>query len=122
MTDTTDAAAVLVGRTFAFVDVAGTPVLDGAAPEITFGADGRVSGRATVNRIMGSYDTDRDTLVLSELATTMMAGLPDAMDQERRVLDALSRPLQVVALEGGDVALDDGEDRTVLAPVTEELL
>lgn len=100
----------LAGRTFDVVEVHGVPVLESSAPDITFGSDGRVSGRATVNRLMGQYALEGDVLRFGALATTMMAGPPEHMDQEQRVLTALGQPLRVEAGDGGDVRLvsDDG--------------
>ena len=54
-----------------------TPVEKLAAPDpakyvLTFGQDGRVSGKADCNRIMGSYEADATQLHMSPLATTRM--------------------------------------------------
>ncbi|MDH0968145.1 META domain-containing protein [Acinetobacter johnsonii] len=42
-------------------------------PSLQFSADNRISGADGCNRIMGSYTVGRDTLTLSQLATTRMA-------------------------------------------------
>ncbi len=42
-------------------------------PSLQFSADNRISGADGCNRIMGSYIVGRDTLTLSQLATTRMA-------------------------------------------------
>ena len=44
-------------------------------PSLHFSSDNRVSGADGCNRIMGSYTVGRDTLNLSQLATTRMACL-----------------------------------------------
>lgn len=44
-------------------------------PSLQFGSDNRVSGADGCNRIMGSYSVGRDTLTLSQLASTQMACL-----------------------------------------------
>jgi heat shock protein HslJ len=100
----------LVGRTFDVIEVHGVPVLESSTPDITFGTDGRVSGRATINRLMGQYSVEGDVLRFGALATTMMAGPPEHMGQEQRVLAALGQPLRVEPGDGGDVLLvaDDG--------------
>lgn len=42
-------------------------------PSLQFSSDGRISGADGCNRIMGSYSAGRDTLALSQIATTRMA-------------------------------------------------
>lgn len=42
-------------------------------PSLQLSSDGRVSGADGCNRLMGSYSAGRDTLSLSQLATTRMA-------------------------------------------------
>jgi len=109
----------LAGRAFDIVEVEGTAVLEGSAPDLTFLPDGRVAGRATVNRLMGSYTLDGDVLAFGALATTMMAGPQELMDQEQRVLEALARPLRVEAGPDGDVLLVSDAGTTVLRPQPE---
>ena len=97
-----DIAAVLVGRAFRVAEIDGVPVLDGPVADLTFGDDGRVTGCATVNRLFGPYSLDGDELTAGPLAGTMMAGPPEAMDQEQRLHRALSGPLTVVVDGSGD--------------------
>lgn len=120
---TRDAAALLVGRTFRVEDIAGRGTLDAGHPELTFGADGRLTGRATINRVMGPYSIEGDVLTAGPLATTMMAGAPAAMDQEQRLLEVLATPLVVIAGEPGTgiVLLDDGSSLTRMIDMTDEL-
>ncbi len=98
----------LAGRTFGVLEIVGVPVLDGTRPEIRFGFDGKVSGNATVNRLMGPYEVQGDLLSCGMLASTMMAGLPAAMEQEQRLLAVLAVPLRVSAGEGSAEILLDG--------------
>lgn len=80
---------LLTGRVWEVVDIAGEPVELERLPSIEFGEDGRVAGSTGVNRLMGSYELDGSTLHLSQLATTMMAGEPEAMKTEARLVQAL---------------------------------
>ena len=112
--DGPDAAAPvspLVGATFRVTAIEGVPTLVEPTAELTFGDAGHLSGRATVNRIMGPYTLDGDALAFGPLAGTMMAGPPDAMEQERRLHSALARCTRVDA-GGPDGAVvlrgDDG--------------
>lgn len=87
----------LAGTAYDVIAVDGAAVLEGTRPDLEFLADGRVAGRATINRLMGSYVVDGDVVSFGALATTMMAGPPEQMAQEQRVLTALSGELTVVA-------------------------
>ncbi len=80
---------LLTGRVWEVVDIAGEPVELERLPSIEFGEDGRVAGSTGVNRLMGSYELTGSTLGLSQLATTMMAGEPEAMRAEARLVQAL---------------------------------
>lgn len=78
---------------------------DGA--EIAFGAGGTVTGNAGVNRFRGQFTLAGDRLTVGALATTRMAGTPEAMQREQQLLTVLAQPLRVGA-EGDSVVLDDG--------------
>jgi heat shock protein HslJ len=107
-----NAVVDLPGRTFLVAEIDGSPALPGA--ELTFGTDGRVTGRATVNRVFGPYAVDGDLLVVGPMAATLMAGPPEAMAQEDALLTRLAAPLGVSrAEEPGDLLLT-GEQGTVL--------
>ena len=100
----------IVGRSFRIVAIDGVPVLEAPTADITFGADGRVSGRATVNRFAGPYSLDGDVLTMGPLAGTLMAGSPEAMEQEQRLHRALARTLTVVPGEEQDREQGQGRD------------
>ena len=51
-------------------------------------SEGRVGGNASINRFMGQLGEDR---LFGPLATTMMAGPSELMEQERRYLELLGR-------------------------------
>jgi heat shock protein HslJ len=102
----------LPGRDFLVAEIDGAPAMPGA--ELAFGTDGRVTGRATVNRVFGPYDVDGDLLVVGPMAATLMAGPPEAMAQEAALLARLAVPLAVArAEEPGDLLLT-GEQGTLL--------
>jgi heat shock protein HslJ len=120
-----DIAASLIGRAFRVVEIDGTATLDTPVADLTFGADGHLTGCATVNRLMGPYALTGDALVAGPLAGTMMAGPPEAMEQEQRLHRALSQPLTVAVDESGDrVELRgaDGVALVLLPGVGDELL
>jgi heat shock protein HslJ len=85
------------------VSIGGQPVLGHSTPTIAF-ADGRVAGRATVNRYHGPYRIVDGGIVLGPVAMTLMAGPPEAMEQERRFVEALGGRLPI-AIEGDTLAI-----------------
>jgi len=104
-----DSVAALLGRSFRVAAIDGVPTLPTPVADLEFGADGRVVGCATVNRLFGPYTLDGATLTCGPLAGTMMAGPPEAMDQEQRLHRALDRPLKVVVTGDGSVELHEGD-------------
>jgi heat shock protein HslJ len=106
----------LVGATFRVTAIQGVPTLAHPTAELTFGDDGHLSGRATVNRIMGPYTLDGDALAFGALAGTMMAGPPEAMAQEQRLQAALARCTRVdPGGADGAVVLRDDEGTALVA-------
>ena len=53
------------------------------------GQDGRFAGSGGVNRLMGGYIVDGRGLTFSQVASTMMAGPPEAMQQEQAIVAVL---------------------------------
>ncbi len=53
--------------------------------------DSRFAGSGGVNRLMGGYTLDGDSLSFSQVASTMMAGPPEAMQQEHAITAALGQ-------------------------------
>jgi len=68
----------------------GEAVPAASPPSLTFGEDGRVSGRAPCNRFSGGYTLRGDELGFSTLAATRMACASDAMQREQRFLAVLA--------------------------------
>jgi heat shock protein HslJ len=82
-------------------------------PVLAFGDDGRLTGTTGVNRIMGQFEVQDGMLVVSGTATTRMAGPPEAMDQEQRLLDLLGSA-QAFVITGDRLEVGDGETLAVL--------
>lgn len=71
-------------------------------------AEGRAGGRSAVNRWFGGTFADDGSADLARLGTTRMAGTSEALDLERRYLDALGRSTRWYR-KGGRLELGDGE-------------
>lgn len=81
--------------------------------------DGRVSGRSGVNSYAGSYDRGPETaFAVGALATTEMAGPPEAMQAEQTFRTLLTQA-RTYRREGGVLVLGDqtGKPLLVLAPL-----
>jgi len=79
----------LVGTDWHATELDGRPLPEQVRPSLRFGDDGRLSGSAGVNRIIGGYQLGEGVIDFGQLATTLMAGPPEAMAIERRVLTVL---------------------------------
>jgi putative lipoprotein len=80
---------LLTGQPWEVIEIGGEPLELERLPSMEFTDEGRVAGSTGVNRLMGSFELDGSNLKLSQLATTMMAGLPEAMKAEARLVQAL---------------------------------
>lgn len=99
------AAPTLSGAEWKVVRLSGLSAIEGEAPSVAFGKDGRVSGASGCNRYMGGFTQDGQSLKFTELAGTMMACPPARMDLERRVLDALGQVQGFLITPGGALEL-----------------
>jgi heat shock protein HslJ len=72
--------------------------------------NGQATGNAGVNTFNGSYDAPSDgVLTFGPLATTMMAGPDNAMQQESAFLKALADTKKFTTEDGALVLMDDSE-------------
>jgi lactoylglutathione lyase len=74
---------------------------------------GRASGTGGVNRFTASYERTGESLAFGPTATTMMAGPPDRMEDERRFLSDLARVAHG-SIEHGQLVLSDSAGTEVL--------
>lgn len=75
-------------------------------PTLTFDADGSVHGHTGVNMARGRWTLDELGLHVHGMVSTRMAGPPDLMDQERRLLTTLERVRGVRDELGARLLLD----------------
>lgn len=83
------------------------------APWLSFSNDHRFSGFTGVNRLSAAYDQEAlatGTFRPSAVATTRMAGSPEAMAMESRFLDALARVTGVNARREALVFTENGDE------------
>jgi heat shock protein HslJ len=96
-------------RSYTGLTIRSASTHDIAPVELTFSADGRVSGSFGCNRVMGAWSRQSDRVSVTNLATTKMACAPERMALERTVLAALSTSGRLT-----DDALTFGDGRDVV--------
>jgi len=102
----------IVGTSWVVQELGGAVTSD-PKPELAFGDDGRLTGTTGVNRVMGRYEVAEGLLTVADAATTRMAGPPEAMGQEERLLALLDAP-QALVVTGDRLEVGDGETLAVL--------
>jgi uncharacterized lipoprotein YbaY len=107
--------SALAVTTWSLEAVGGSPGAEGVRSTIAFGTDGRVSGRGGVNQFGGSYQVVGETIEFGQMMATLMAGPPEAMQQERAFLDSLSG-VQPYSIDGDVLTIGEARLRRV-APV-----
>lgn len=80
------------------------------------GQDGRFAGSGGVNRLMGGYTLQGGALSFSQVASTMMAGPPEAMRQEQAIVAALGK-VRGFDVVGDRLTLVDESGTTLLEAV-----
>jgi putative lipoprotein len=103
-----------------FLEVGGQPVVVAEQmrePQLVLnGQNGRFAGSGGVNRLMGGYIVDSNGLTFSQVASTMMAGPPEAMQQEQAIVAALGN-VRGYNIAGDQLTLVDDSGQPVLEAV-----
>lgn len=101
--DTTPSAADLDGRTFVATAIEGYTIVDGSEVVVSF-ADDLVLVEAGCNSQRAGYDVEDGSLVVGELAATMMACDDVLMAQDQLVGDIM-RAGPAITLDGDEMVL-----------------
>ncbi|MEW1954429.1 META domain-containing protein [Terrabacter sp. NPDC080008] len=91
--------------------IAGVPTSE-PRPSISLGEGGLLTGTTGVNRLVGTYVAEAERIKVEGTGMTRMAGPPEAMEQERRLLRALE----------GWQSLRIGNDRLHIGPAESGLV
>ena len=102
-------ARLLQGGEWVVEDINGGGIIDRSRVTLNFWQDGRVSGRASCNNLMGHYQLSGEGLQLGRLATTRMACAPALMEQEQRVLATLEQVQRFDVDETGALLLHSAD-------------
>ena len=102
--------APLVGSNWKLVDLCGEDVSGETSMTLEFMPEERISGGAAVNRFNGSLRLADDGIEVGPMATTRMAGPPEAMELESTYLAALAAAKSISTL-GADKLIIAVEDK-----------
>lgn len=108
-------SAGLVGREWFIEDIAGKGVIDNSPASLLFMPDGRLAGNASCNQLVASYTQDGDTLSIENAGATMMACPEALMNQERSLLDLLSKAERYSIDDTGTLVLITSQGETITA-------
>ncbi len=108
-----DPSALLQGGEWRVVDIAGTGIVDGSHATLNFGADGQLTGSGSCNRYSGRTTLTGEGLTVSaKTAMTLMACVPELMQQERRFMQLLEQTRRFRFDKAGALILEtDGKGR-----------
>lgn len=112
---TTAPTATLQETYWKLTEVDGRPavVFDGSREaHMVLRKDGSVSGSSSVNRMMGSYTIEGDSITFGQMAGSMMAGPEPLMKQEQAFLKALGNTKRY-RVEGETLTLVDANGNVV---------
>ncbi|MCU0762886.1 MAG: META domain-containing protein [Hydrogenophaga sp.] len=93
------AAVALVGTEWQLQSINGRPVMDGSQASLQFPEAGRVAGNGSCNRFVGAVAIDVERIVFRQVASTRMACLGGAGEQEMRYMDALQKAQRYEVLD-----------------------
>jgi heat shock protein HslJ len=110
-----DAGSPLTGREWVVEDIAGRGIIDDTRVTLTFGADGRLSGQASCNRLLGAYTVNGSNLNIGDAGLTMMMCPPALMDQERQFIDVLNNVQRYRVDASGALVLTTTTGTTITA-------
>jgi heat shock protein HslJ len=107
-------ASLLLGPDWVVASIEGDGLIAGSSVTMAFEDEGRVSGVASCNRYLATYQLTGEGLSIAGGASTMMACEPGLMEQERRFLDALDAISRFeIAPDGALVLLADDRPKLI---------
>ena len=111
----TDDEPVLTGDAWTVEDIAGAGVIDNSMPQLLFMEDGALGGQTGCNSILGQWTQDGGTLILEELGSTKALCPETLMNQETRMIEALTDVTAARVDETGALILSGPEGDTILS-------
>ncbi len=94
----------LLGSRWRLEDLGGVAVLDRVEATLTFPEPGRLAGKASCNRFVGTVEIDGGLIHIGRLALTRRLCRPPAIKQEARYLKALETA-ERITLDGPNLLI-----------------
>jgi heat shock protein HslJ/uncharacterized lipoprotein YbaY len=107
-------ASLLQGGTWVVEDVGGNGIIDDAMVTMTFGTDGRVSGRGGCNQFNGGYTLTGEGLSFGPAASTMMACPEAVMNLEQSFFQTLTAVIRFDIADTGALMLYGADGNPVI--------
>lgn len=93
-------AVALVGTEWRLESINGQPVMDRSEASLQFPESGRVAGNGSCNRFVGAVVIDSESIIFRQMASTKMACMGGAGEQESRYMEALRHAQRYQVLDG----------------------
>ena len=110
-----ESVEVLLGSPWIVREIEGVAVPADSRPTLSFGTDGKLSGRAPCNALTGGYQLKGDELAVSDLSTTRMLCPPAVMQREQRFLALLGDVRRFERPAGDTLVLRTEDGRALVA-------
>ena len=110
-----ESVEVLLGPRWIVREIEGAATPADSRPTLSFGADGKLSGRAPCNGLTGNYQLRGDELSLTGLSTTRMLCPPAVMQREQRFLALLGDLRRFERPAGDTLVLRTEDGRAIVA-------
>ena len=91
----------------------GQPVIDYSPAQLTFEAEGKLTGNNSCNNFFGSYVLSGQSIQLQPAGNTMKACVDALMAQEQRVMKAMPEVSQA-KMSKGKLLLQDADNNTLM--------
>ena len=98
-------------QTWLLVSIGEDPILEYSQPKITFSSNNQWYGDSSCNSFGGTYTLDRQYLSLQVERSTMKACVEELMQQESRVIDAISKTQRAVIAHDKLILKDEDGDK-----------
>lgn len=93
-------AVALVGTEWRLESINGQDVMERSTASLQFPESGRVTGNGSCNTFVGAVAIDNESIIFRQMASTKMACMGGASEQETRYMQALSQAQRYQVVDG----------------------
>lgn len=90
----------LVGTEWQLQSINGQPVMARSQASLQFPESGRVAGNGSCNTFVGAVAIDNESIIFRQMASTKMACMGGASEQEARFMEALRQAQRYQVVDG----------------------